>query len=127
MFAQAARGSLPALAECGRTMQDRPDPTPGQQTRALGLSTVAFVVCFAVWTIFSIIGQQIRTDLGLNDTQFGILVATPVLAGGSFTVSIAYVSRWYSTEHQGAAFGIFGIGNVGSSFTAFGAPYILVA
>ena len=162
-------------------MQDRPDVTSGQQTRALGLSTVAFVVCFAVWTVFSIIGLQIRTDLGLNDTQFGLLVATPVLtgslsrlilgiwtdqyggrvvftvlmvatsvatfllstvstypmflvaalgvgfAGGSFAVGIAYVSRWYSTERQGTALGIFGMGNVGSSVTAFGAPYVLVA
>ena len=36
--------------------------------RALWLSTIAFTVCFAVWTIFSIIGVQIKKDLGLNDT-----------------------------------------------------------
>ncbi|GJL85405.1 MAG: hypothetical protein DHS20C02_11800 [Micavibrio sp.] len=51
------------------------------QTRALFLSTFAFTACFAVWTIFSIIGIQIKEDLGLNDTQFGLLVATPVLTG----------------------------------------------
>ena len=49
------------------------------QVRALGLSTFAFTVCFAVWTIFSIIGIKIKADLGLSDTEFGILVATPVL------------------------------------------------
>lgn len=53
----------------------------GQQTRALYLSTFAFICCFAVWTIFSILGIQIKEDLGLNDTQFGLLVATPVLTG----------------------------------------------
>ena len=52
-----------------------------EQTRALTLSTVAFTVCFAIWTIFSILGIQIKQDLGLNDTQFGILVATPILTG----------------------------------------------
>ena len=31
-----------------------------EQNRALGLSTIAFTVCFAVWTIFSIIGIEIR-------------------------------------------------------------------
>ena len=36
----------------------------GQQNRALGLSTFAFTICFAVWTIFSIIGIQIKKDLG---------------------------------------------------------------
>jgi len=51
------------------------------QTRALTLSTIAFTVCFAIWTIFSILGIQIKQDLGLNDTQFGLLVATPILTG----------------------------------------------
>ncbi len=52
-----------------------------QRDRALWLSTVAFTVCFAVWTIFSIIGVQIKDDLGLNDTQFGLLIGTPILTG----------------------------------------------
>ena len=52
-----------------------------EQTRALTLSTFAFTVCFAIWTIFSILGVQIKQDLGLNDTQFGLLVATPILTG----------------------------------------------
>ena len=46
----------------------------GQQQRALWLTTFAFTVCFAVWTIFSIIGVAIKAELGLNDTQFGLLV-----------------------------------------------------
>ncbi len=51
------------------------------QNRALALSTIAFTINFAVWTIFAIIGVQIKTELGLNETQFGILVATPILTG----------------------------------------------
>lgn len=51
------------------------------QNRALALSTIAFTACFAVWTIFSIIGVAIKAELGLNDTQFGLLVATPILTG----------------------------------------------
>lgn len=51
------------------------------QIRALGLNTVAFTVCFAVWTIFSIIGVQIKEDMGLNDTQFSLLIGTPILTG----------------------------------------------
>jgi NNP family nitrate/nitrite transporter-like MFS transporter len=151
------------------------------QSRALWLSTIAFTVCFAVWTIFSIIGVQIKKDLGLNDTQFGLLVGTPILtgslirlmlgiwtdqyggrivytavmlsaavatwlltfaydyptfllaalgvgiAGGSFAVGIAYVSRWYPPERQGTALGIFGAGNVGAAVTKFLAPFIMVA
>lgn len=55
--------------------------TEGQQGLALGLSTFAFTICFAVWTIFAIIGIEIKAELGLNDTQFGLLVGTPILTG----------------------------------------------
>jgi len=157
------------------------DVDPRSSKRALLLSTVAFTVCFAVWTIFSIIGVQIQKELGLSDTEFGLLVGTPILtgslirlalgvwtdqyggrllysalmlsaalatllltladtytgyliaalgvgiAGGSFAVGIAYVSRWFSTARQGFALGIFGVGNVGAALTKFIAPFILVA
>src|SRR6188508_1869279 len=155
--------------------------TPDGQGRALWLSTIAFTVCFAVWTIFAIIGIQIKRDLGLTETQFGLLVGTPILtgslirlilgiwadqyggrivyvavmlsaavatwlltfaydyttflvaalgvgiAGGSFAVGIAYVSRWYPSGKQGTALGIFGAGNVGAAVTKFAAPIIMVA
>ena len=62
-----------------------------QQTRMLSISTVAFTVCFAVWTIFSILGVQIQRDLGLNDTQFGLLVGTPILTG---SLSRIFLGIW---------------------------------
>ncbi len=61
--------------------QPLPQPVPPGAQQAMWMSTVAFTVCFAVWTIFSIIGVQIKRDLGLNDTQFGLLVGTPILTG----------------------------------------------
>jgi NNP family nitrate/nitrite transporter-like MFS transporter len=144
-------------------------------------STLAFTACFAVWTIFSIIGIQIKRDLGISETEFGLLIGTPILtgslirlilgvwtdqyggrlvyvavmlsaalatylltfaetypqfllaalgvgiAGGSFAVGIAYVSKWFPTEKQGAALGIFGAGNVGAAVTKFVAPFVMVA
>jgi len=57
----------------------------------LSISTVAFTVCFAVWTIFSILGVQIQRDLGLNDTQFGLLVGTPILTG---SLSRIFLGIW---------------------------------
>ena len=62
-------------------MQDRPSASVAGQGRALWMSTIAFTVCFAVWTIFAIIGIQIKQQLGLNETQFGLLVGTPILTG----------------------------------------------
>lgn len=152
-----------------------------EQSRALWMSTIAFTVCFAVWTIFSIIGIRIKEDLGLSETQFGLLVGTPILtgslvrlalgiwtdrfggrlvytatmltaavatvllgfattytqmllaalgvgiAGGSFAVGVAYVSRFYPAGKQGTALGIFGVGNVGAAVTKFVAPFVLLA
>jgi NNP family nitrate/nitrite transporter-like MFS transporter len=162
-------------------MFDRAAASPHEQKQALWLSTIAFTVCFAVWTIFAIIGVRIKDELGLNETEFGLLVGTPILtgslirlalgiwtdqyggrlvytltmlaaavatfllsyahtypqmliaalgvgiSGGSFAVGIAYVSRWYPTEQQGLALGIFGAGNVGAAVTKFLAPFVLVA
>ena len=162
-------------------MQATSTVTSIDQSRALTLSTVAFTACFAVWTIFSIIGVAIKAELGLNEFEFGLLVATPILtgsltrlflgvwtekyggrivfslqmllaavatwlltfahtypmylvaalgvglAGGSFIIGVAYVSRWYPVGRQGTALGIFGAGNVGAAVTKFVAPFVMVA
>jgi MFS transporter, NNP family, nitrate/nitrite transporter len=55
--------------------------TRANAQRALWLSTVAFTICFAVWTIFAIIGVKIKQDLGLTETQFGLMVGVPILTG----------------------------------------------
>jgi len=52
-----------------------------KQVSVLTLSTLAFTVCFAVWVMFSIIGIPIKASLGLNETQFGLLAATPIPTG----------------------------------------------
>jgi NNP family nitrate/nitrite transporter-like MFS transporter len=77
-------------------MKDLMGVTKTDQYRALGLSTLAFTICFAVWTIFSIIGVKIKQDLGLSETEFGILVATPVLTG---SISRIFLGVW--TEQYG--------------------------
>lgn len=143
-------------------------------------STVAFTVCFMIWLMFAVIGIPIKEMLSLNETQFGLLAATPVLtgsltrlplglfgdrfggrvvlfilmlstvipiffisyatqywqflilglfvgmAGGSFSVGVAYVAKWFDKRHQGLAMGVFGAGNAGAALTKFIAPLIVV-
>lgn len=145
------------------------------------VSTLAFTVCFMIWMMFAVIGIPIKESLHLSETQFGVLVATPVLtgslirlplgvwtdkfggrivffilmlftvvpiylislctefwqylvaglflgvAGGSFTVGIAYCARWFPKNQQGLAMGIFGAGNTGAAITKLVAPAIVVA
>ncbi|HRO62547.1 MFS transporter [Thermomonas sp.] len=62
-------------------MQEHVEISNARRQRALWLSTFAFGVCFAIWVVFSIIGMKLKEELGLSDTQFGLLVATPVLTG----------------------------------------------
>jgi len=69
--------------------------TPRQQTQALAASTIAFTVCFAVWTIFSIIGLQIRQDLNLSETEFGLLVGTPILTGSLIRLALGIWTDQY--------------------------------
>ncbi len=144
-------------------------------------STLSFTVCFMIWMMFAVIGIPIKETLGLNETEFGILIATPVLtgslirlplgmwtdkfggrivffilmlatiipiwsisrcteywqflltglfvgvAGGAFTVGIAYCARWFPKNQQGLAMGIFGAGNTGAAVTKIVAPLIVVA
>jgi NNP family nitrate/nitrite transporter-like MFS transporter len=151
------------------------------QVSVVTMSTVAFTVCFAVWMMFAVIGIPIKKMLDLNETQFGLLAATPVLtgslirlplgmwtdkfggrivffllmlstvvpiwfigeateywhflvlglfvglAGGSFSVGIAYCARWFEKQNQGFAMGIFGAGNSGAAVTKFVAPTLVVA
>ena len=53
---------------------------------------------------------------------FGFLIG---IALASFSVGVAFVSRWYPPEKQGTALGIYGAGNAGQSLAAFGAPVIV--
>lgn len=63
-----------------------------QQISVLSMSTLAFTVCFAVWVMFSIIGIPIKTNLGLNETQFGLLAATPILTGSLFRLPLGMLT-----------------------------------
>lgn len=56
--------------------------------RVLFASTFAFVVCFAVWMMFGVLGIPIRQELGLNATEFGLLTATPVLSGAALRLPL---------------------------------------
>ena len=60
----------------------------GQALSVLIVSTFAFTVCFMVWMMFGVIGIPIKKTLDLNSTQFGLLMATPVLTGSLVRVPL---------------------------------------
>nr|WP_307731317.1 MFS transporter [Massilia agilis] len=108
-------------------------------------STFAFTICFAVWMMFAVLGIPIKTQLGLNETQFGLLAATPVLTGSlvrvplgiwtdryggrivlfvlmlSAVIPVALIS--YATEYWQFLLLGLGVGLAGGSFSV-GTPYV---
>lgn len=66
-----------------------------KQWSVLSMNTLAFACNFAVWTMFSIIGIKIKGELGLSDTQFGILVATPILTGSITRLPLGIITDRY--------------------------------
>jgi MFS transporter, NNP family, nitrate/nitrite transporter len=52
------------------------------------VSTLAFTVCFMVWMMFGVVGIPLKKTLGLNATEFGLLMATPVLTGSLIRVPL---------------------------------------
>jgi NNP family nitrate/nitrite transporter-like MFS transporter len=81
---------MPATA----TADTREQAQPGA-AMALTMSTTAFTACFAVWTIFSIIGVRIKHDLGLTEFQFGLLAGTPILTGSLVRVFLGVWTDQY--------------------------------
>lgn len=113
--------------------------------RVLFASTFAFVVCFAVWMMFGVLGIPIRKELGLNATEFGLLTATPVLSGAALRLPMGIWTDRYGGRRmmtvlllacalpvwlvgyahelwQFLAIGL-ALGAVGASF-AVGTPYV---
>ncbi len=67
----------------------------GKRISVLTMNTLAFTVNFAIWTMFSIIGIRIKAELGLSDTEFGLLVATPILTGSLVRLPLGVLSDRY--------------------------------
>ena len=67
----------------------------GKQYSVLTMNTVAFTVNFMVWTMFSVIGIKIKDELGLNETEFGLLVATPILTGSLVRLPLGLLTDRY--------------------------------
>jgi NNP family nitrate/nitrite transporter-like MFS transporter len=110
-----------------------------KQLSVLGASTLAFTICFAIWVMFSIIGIPIKERLGLNETEFGLLAALPILTGSlirlplgmltdklggrlvfSVLMALCIAPLWlisYATEYwQFLVLGLF-VGLAGGSFS----------
>ena len=59
-----------------------------KQWSVLASSTLSFTVCFMVWMMLGVVGIPLKQQLGLNETEFGVLAAMPVLTGSLVRVPL---------------------------------------
>jgi len=75
--------------------QMEPEARSRGANRILVVATIAFTLCFAVWVVFAIIGLPARQELGLSDSQFALLVATPVLTGSLLRIPLGILTDMF--------------------------------
>jgi NNP family nitrate/nitrite transporter-like MFS transporter len=82
-------------------------------------------IVFGILLVFCLIpaiGASL-TNSFVSLVAWGFLVGC---AGTSFSIGVAFTSKWFRAEQQGTALGIYGMGNIGQSIAVFGAPALVM-
>ena len=79
-------------------MLDATPISPAQRQRALWLAIYALTVCIATWVIFAIVGLKLQGELALTNTQYGLLVAVPILTGSLSRLPLGIVAEIYGAR-----------------------------
>ncbi|MDI5922298.1 MFS transporter [Halomonas sp. LR5S13] len=109
------------------------------------LSPLAFALVFACWTLFAVLGVELRQDLALGSVGFAVLLAMPMLAGALASLPMALLARrhggrrvmlgclllicpflwWISQAHHYLEFLLAGLGlGLGAGALAAGLVYV---
>lgn len=126
-------------------VQRHSPPAARLRLRILAVTTLGYIGCFAVWTIFAIIGIEIQRQYGLSDADFGLLVGMPFLSGSLMRVVlgvladrhggrrlflgvmiVAMIATWFiaeATTFPTILVAAFGTGIAGAC-AAVGLPYV---
>ncbi|MBB3230734.1 MFS transporter [Halomonas stenophila] len=74
-------------------LAERPPPLGYRTLVVVVLSPLAFALVFACWTLFAVLGLELRRELSLSPLAFAILLAMPLLAGGLASLPAALLAR----------------------------------
>ena len=58
------------------------------------LSPLAFALVFACWTLFAVLGMELKRTLGFDEFDFALLLATPMLTAALASLPQARLARW---------------------------------
>lgn len=65
---------------------------------ALLLATLAFAANFSVWVLYAVSGIQLKADLGLSATEFGLLLSAPIFSGAILRLPVGFLAEKYSPK-----------------------------
>lgn len=69
-----------------------------QARQVLLLATFAFAANFSVWTLYAVMGISIQESLDLSATEFGFLLAAPMLTGALLRFPAGFLCEIYSSR-----------------------------
>lgn len=67
--------------------------------RALCAATLAFAANFSVWTLYAVLGLELRETLDLNATQLGLFFSAPVLTGALGRIPAGWLSEKFNPKN----------------------------
>ena len=68
------------------------DPSDESLPATIPLAALALAVAFASWGLFGVMAVSIQEALALSDSQFGLLLASPMLAGTALSLPVGYLA-----------------------------------
>lgn len=69
-----------------------------QSYMALILATMAFAANFSVWTLYSVMGIELRRQLDLSATEFGMLLSAPIFTGAILRMPVGILCERFSCK-----------------------------
>ncbi len=65
---------------------------------ALILATLTFAANCSVWVLYAVLGIQLKAQLLLSATEFGLLLAAPMFTGAIFRLPVGFLVEKYSAK-----------------------------
>ncbi len=66
---------------------------------ALIMATLTFAANFSVWTLYAVLGVHLSPMLDLSVTQYGVLVASPIITGALLRLPTGFLCEYFSPRH----------------------------
>ncbi len=91
--------------------------------RVLTLNTLAFTVCFAVWTMYGVLGAFLSDAhiINIDKVQLGWLIGAPILTGSILRLPVGVLADRYGGKPVYIA--VMLIAAIGAALTSFASTY----